>query len=97
MTEPTLPDDVEYVRTTPRFTRDSVPGGLLATHRVAAATWGVLTVHAGTVRFVFDDQPDERLLQTGNAQVIPPLRPHHVVVDDAASFDIAFYRDPPSS
>lgn len=81
-----------YVRTTPTFTRGSVPAALLGTHRVAADTWAVLTLHTGSLRFVFDDEGTERHLQGGESQVIPPLRPHHIVPDDQAAFDVAFYR-----
>ncbi len=91
-----LPEGAAHVRTTPTFTGETVPAGLLATHRVAAGNWAVLAVHAGTVHFTFDDRPSVRTLRAGESQVIPPQRPHHIVVDDRTSFDIAFYRYPPS-
>ena len=92
MTDHALPTDVEYVRTTARFTESSVPAGLLAAHRVAANTWGVLTVHTGELGFVFEDDPTERRLGPGETQVIPPLLAHHLVIDGAVSFDVAFHR-----
>lgn len=93
MAHHTLPDDVEYVRTTARFDERSVPAGLLAAHRVAAGTWAVLTVHHGGLRFVFADGPTERRMEPGDTQVIPPLVVHHLVIDRPVSFDLAFHRE----
>lgn len=49
-----LPPGSALVRTTPEFTVDTVPAGLLSGHRVAPDTWGLLCVREGEV------QPDRR-------------------------------------
>lgn len=92
MLEHALPDDVCHVRTTARFDEASVPSGLLGAHRVAAGNWAVLTVHAGELGFVFDDDPAERRLTAGDTQVIPPVLVHHLVINGPVAFDVAFYR-----
>lgn len=87
-----MPPDAVYVRTTPVFTHESVPSGLLAEHRVARNTWAVLNVASGRLVFVFDDRHDRRLMGAGDSQLIPPERSHHLVVDEPVSFAIDFYR-----
>ena len=83
MNHPELPDGLEHVRTTDIFDNATVPAGLLRAHRVADSLWGRLVVHAGTVTFVFDDQPDEPITVTaGEAVAIPPARQHHLELDD---------------
>lgn len=60
MSDSILPEGAVHVRTTPRFTEDSVPRGLLSRHRVATGTWAVLVVVSGELGFVFDDpRPEE--------------------------------------
>jgi tellurite resistance-related uncharacterized protein len=90
-----LPADLELVRTTEVFDNDSVPAGLLRAHQVAEGVWGRLVVHTGRVRFVFEDLPERPIeLGTGQDQVIPPLRLHHLELDEPATFAVEFYRRP---
>ncbi len=103
MSDSILPEGAVHVRTTPRFTEDSVPRGLLSRHRVATGTWAVLVVVSGELGFVFDDpRPEEPAgddrggvrRRPGDRQVIPPDRVHHLVIDGPVSFEIEFYRAP---
>ena len=90
-----LPPGLRHVRTTPEFDRNSVPDGLLAEHVVADGVWGRLVVRSGGLTFVFEDQPGEaRALIAGDHMVIPPGRPHHLVVDDPVRFVVEFHRPP---
>lgn len=96
MTDPDdIPDGFELVRTTDVFDTDSVPAGLLKAHRVADRVWGRLIVHGGSVRFVFEDDPDNGVTaKIGDSVVIPPGRLHHVELDGPAAFAVEFYRRP---
>lgn len=88
-----LPLGLTLQRTTPTFDESSVPAGLLRAHQVAANVWGRLVVEAGAIGFVFEDAPDDvRIVAAGQTQVIPPERPHHVVIDGPAQFAVEFYR-----
>ena len=88
-----LPDGLHLVRTIPTFDEASVPAGLLAAHRVADGVWGRLVVLAGSLRFAFEDDPTGgRTLHAGQRQVIPPRRPHHLVVDQPVRFHLEFHR-----
>jgi tellurite resistance-related uncharacterized protein len=88
-----LPAGLEHARTTPEFDEHTVPAGLLATHRVADGVWGRLVVRSGSLAFVFEDAPDgARSLAAGDAQVIPPGRPHHVAPTGPVRFAVEFHR-----
>lgn len=88
-----LPAGSELVRTTDVFDNDTVPAGLLRTHRVASGVWGRLVVHTGAVGFVFEDDPDHRhVVAAGGSIVIAPQRPHHVELDQPATFAVEFHR-----
>ncbi|MFW2335302.1 DUF1971 domain-containing protein [Ilumatobacter sp.] len=87
-----LPHGCELVRTTREFDEHTVPGGLLAAHRVADGVWGRLVVRNGSLRFGFDDAPGERLVVAGDSQVIPPARVHHLTIEGAVRFVVEFHR-----
>lgn len=80
------------VRTTDVFDNESIPAGLLRVHRIAAGTWGRLVVHSGSIRFVFEDDPDDEItVAAGQGIVIPPASPHRVRLSEQASFAVEFY------
>lgn len=87
-----LPDGVRLVRTTDVFDEASVPAGLQRAHRVAAGVWGRLVVDAGCLGFRFEDEDRTRHLVAGDAQVIPPERPHYVETDGPVAFRVEFHR-----
>lgn len=88
-----LPDGLELVRTTDVFDNSTVPPGLLRAHRVAPGVWGRLVAHSGSVTFVFEDESDQPItVPAGHHVVIPPERPHHVELHEAASFSVEFHR-----
>lgn len=88
-----IPNGFVLARTTDVFDHDSVPAGLLRAHRVADGVWGRLLVHSGSVRFVFEDEPDLAVVvDAGGAVVIPPGRLHHVEPGMRSEFVVEFYR-----
>lgn len=87
-----LPSGLELARTTPEFTAESVPDGLLAAHQVAEGVWGRLIVRAGTVVFVVEESGDRRTVASGRHQVIAPGVVHHVEPSDDARFAVEFHR-----
>jgi len=88
-----IPDGFVLARTTDVFDNDTVPPGLLRAHRVADSVWGRLLVHAGSVQFVFDDDPDHPFtVRAGGAMTIPPGRLHHLEFDGPAEFAVEFHR-----
>jgi len=91
-----LPPGLEPGRTTPRFDNDSVPAGLLATHRVADGVWGRLVVHSGSLVFHAEAGAEGAeagwRVPAGGSVVIPPGRPHHLVLDVPVEFAVEFHR-----
>jgi tellurite resistance-related uncharacterized protein len=68
-----------------------MPAGLRCTHRVAAGTWGRITVHSGELRFVAQTAPVlDVVLAAGSAQPIPPEVEHEVQPLGAVRFSIEF-------
>jgi cupin 2 domain-containing protein len=90
-----LPVGLELARTTPDFDETTVPQGLLAPHQVAEGVWGRLVVLSGSLTFCFEDDVFAgRLLEAGDDQVIPPVRPHHLEIDGPVSLHVEFHRPP---
>jgi len=90
-----LPPGLEHVRTTDVFDAQTVPAGLLRAHRIAAGVWGRLTVHEGSLRFVFEDRADAPVhIEAGESMIIPPSTPHHVEPEAEVRFAIEFHRSP---
>lgn len=93
-----IPDGFVLARTTPVFDNDTVPVGLLNAHQIAKGVWGRLIVTAGSVRFVFEDEPDSAVtVGAGGAVSIPPGRLHHVELDGPTAFAVEFHRRPTES
>lgn len=88
-----LPDGVDLIRTTPVFDNATVPAALLRAHQVADGVWGRLVVHTGALTFVFEDDLDRPVaVGAGEHVVIPPARPHHIELDEPATFAVEFHR-----
>ena len=89
-----LPEGLELVRTTPVFDETTVPAALLRAHRVATGVWGRLVVRTGSLTFVFEDGGGGRAVAAGQSVVIPPDRPHHLVMSGPVTFVVEFHRPP---
>jgi tellurite methyltransferase len=86
-----LPDGLQRVRTTPTWDEGSVPAALRRAHRVAAATWGLLEVEVGSLRFQAATSPPLDVeVVPGAPQPIPPEVEHHVELTGPARFHLAF-------
>lgn len=86
-----MPERLRFVRSSPEWTEQTVPQGLLRAHRLAHGTWGRLVVQAGTLRFIMFSEPRiERVLQPGSSQAIPPTAEHEVQLLGPVRFTIDF-------
>lgn len=80
-------------RTIGPFDDGSLPAGLRAEHRLKAGTWALLTVTAGAIRFVWDDEQGGATdLAAPASLIVPELVPHHVESDGPFSLTIAFHQ-----
>lgn len=74
-----LPDGLTLVRSSPQWTEQTVPAGLLRAHRLASGTWGQIVVDEGQLRFIMSVEPPiDIVLVPGSSQAIPPDVEHHV-------------------
>lgn len=88
----TLPDGLDLVRTTPTFTADDVPPGLLRAHHLAEGVWGRLRVEAGALVYMEEASGERRTLGPGDVQVIEPEARHHVEPGEGARFHVEMHR-----
>jgi tellurite resistance-related uncharacterized protein len=87
-----LPEGLELVRSSRTWDERTVPAGHLRAHRIAAGTWGRITVHGGELRFVAQTEPAiDVVLGPGAVQAIPPEVAHEVQPSWAARFSIDFF------
>lgn len=90
-----LPDDLALLRTTPMWDESSVPAALRRNHRVASATWGLLRVESGSLRFTASTDPATDVeVPAGGSQAIPPDVDHHVDVTGPVRFAVDFLGRP---
>lgn len=88
-----IPDDIDYVRTSPVWDEHTLPRALERDHRLATGTWGVLRVLEGQLRFVATTSSRvEVTVTTSTAQPIPPGVHHEVHVTGPVRFAVEFYR-----
>ncbi|WP_062270174.1 DUF1971 domain-containing protein [Endozoicomonas arenosclerae] len=89
----TLPDHVAAYKQTPVFSQDSIPAGLLKTHRTKQGVWGLLQVLEGTVIFCPEQEGAEKIkLSSGEQWVIEPEQEHHLELDGPVSCFVEFYK-----
>lgn len=89
------PEGFERYKSTPVFTRATLPAGLLAEHRTRAGVWGKLEVREGTVRLEFGAPLDQSVeLSEGSLGLIPPELVHRIVLANEAPVrvQVHFYR-----
>ena len=92
LSELSLPEGLELIRTTDEFTPGSVPKGLLRSHHVAVGVWGLLRVVEGSVVFVLETTGESRTVGAGESQVIEPSVSHHVEPGEGSRFLVEFHR-----
>jgi tellurite methyltransferase len=87
------PEGLTEYRSTPEFTSETVPAGLLRDHATKAGTWGRIEILAGEVTYVTAAPSAQTLrLSTGKRAMIPPELLHHVVPSEDARFRVVFLR-----
>ncbi len=92
---PRMPACAESYKQSPVYDADSLPAGLLRSHRLRAGSWGRIEVHAGWVHYVLEDEGDCTLvLRPGVDGVVAPERPHHIALDPGARVQVHFCRCP---
>ncbi len=88
-----LPSSVEFYRSTPEFTEETVPAGLRKSHRTKSGVWGRIVVVEGRLLYrVLGADEGEFTLAAGNPGIVEPGVEHEVEPLGTVRFHVEFYR-----
>lgn len=93
MTIDRMPPGLAPAGSSLNFTTETIPEALQREHALGPGHWGVLHVFDGSLRFVELDTGRERLVGAPGLVIIQPQAPHRVVVEEAVSCRIDFFRE----
>jgi len=86
-----LPHHVQQYSSSPVFTENTVPKGLLKDHSTKNGVWGLICVNEGELEYIIEDQ-ETHILTPENKGVVEPEIKHHIKPLGAVSFFIEFYK-----
>ena len=88
-----LPNSVNFYKSTPEFNEMSVPLALKRDHTTTAGVWAKINVLEGALRYCISAEiPEEHKLTVGVDGIIEPQVKHHVDVSEPVRFRVDFYR-----
>ena len=76
------------------FTNETVPGALQRKHALGPGRWGVLHVFEGSLVYVDLESGREFFVRAPGLVTISPEAPHRIVVEQAVSCRVDFFREP---
>lgn len=85
-----IPDSAAVYKSTPVFTQETVPQGLLRNHNLKRGTWGRLVVLEGAV--TFHEGQERWVAHPRCSLVILPEVLHHLELTGPVSFRVDFLR-----
>tara|TARA_B100000446_G_scaffold168521_1_gene173025 strand:- start:667 stop:936 length:270 start_codon:yes stop_codon:yes gene_type:complete len=86
-----LPDHVQQYSTSPIFTEETVPRGLLKDHNTKSGVWGLISVSKGELEYIIEDK-ETHILSPEIKGVVEPEVKHHIKPLGAVTFYIEFYK-----
>lgn len=89
------PEGLEPYKSTPHFTHDTTPKGLLADHATREGVWARVHVVRGALIYVVGERR-QRLVVGGAPGIIVSAQRHHVEPEEDAEFFVQFFRAPSS-
>jgi len=88
-----LPSNISPYKTTPEFTEESVPQGLLNDHNTKEGVWGKIVVFEGTLEYTIQEPLLETIeLTPDKFGVVEPTIKHHIKPIGSVKFHVEFYR-----
>lgn len=88
-----LPATAVHYKSTPEFTEQTIPAGLLKSHTTAAGVWGRIRVIEGSLRYRITEPLVEVHLLTPEAPgVVEPQVRHEVEPVGPVRFCVDFFR-----
>lgn len=88
-----LPPHVVKYSESPVFTEESIPEALRKNHQTKPMVWGQIVVKEGTLMYLRDNRPAQRVRAGENATIYPE-EPHSVAPEGDVTFKVEFYREP---
>ncbi len=90
-----LPPGCKAYRSTPVFTENTIPPGLLRSHRTAPGTWALIHVLEGRLLYRVLAPHSERTLDPSSAPgLVEPGVSHEVVPLESVRFQVEFHKIP---
>lgn len=86
-----LPEGMEVYKSTPVFTQETVPAGLLQDHSLKSGVWGRLVVLEGSLRFCEHGQ--ETVVEPATEWYVLPEVVHNVELTGPVRFRVDFLRN----
>lgn len=86
-----LPVHVQQYSTSPVFTEETVPKGLLKDHNTKSGVWGLICVSEGELEYIIEDK-ETHILSPKSKGVVEPEIKHHIKPLGAVTFYIEFYK-----
>ena len=86
-----LPEHVQQYSTSPVFTEETVPRGLLKDHNTKSGVWGLICVNEGELEYIIEEK-ETHILNPENKGVVEPEIKHHIKPLGAVTFYIEFYK-----
>lgn len=88
-----LPPGVSSYKSTPEFTNETVPKGLLRAHQTKEGTWGKIVVLEGQLSYrILEPELEELVLSKEKSGVVEPTVLHEVEPIGEVKFYVEFYR-----
>jgi tellurite resistance-related uncharacterized protein len=88
-----LPASVVHYKSTPEFTEQTIPAGLLKAHTTAAGVWGRIRIIEGALRYrITEPLVEVHLLTTDAPGVVEPQVRHEVEPVGPVRFCVDFFR-----
>lgn len=86
-----LPDHVQRYKSTPVFTEETLPKGLLKDHNTKNGVWGLICIEQGELEYIIEDK-ETHILTPDNKGVVEPEIKHHIKPLGKVIFRVEFYK-----
>ena len=88
-----LPEALQLYKTTPVFTEDTVPKGLLRAHNTKEGSWGKILIEDGKLLYrILEPEVEEIELSPEKYGVAEPVLKHEVELIGKVRFYVEFYK-----
>jgi len=87
-----LPDHLELYKSTPIFTEDTIPKGLLKQHNTKAGTWGEIVILEGEINYHILSPYEVNYLNPQRTGIVEPQVYHQLELRGAVKLRIDFYK-----